>query len=51
MYPMWLLDQDAAFELKQRLDGSDTRCLSGVDGLLELTGYLMWILFLSLLVV
>jgi 1-deoxy-D-xylulose-5-phosphate reductoisomerase len=29
-------DQDAAFELKQRLDGSDTRCLSGVDGLLEL---------------
>lgn len=29
-------DQDAALELKQRLDGSDTRCLSGVDGLLEL---------------
>jgi 1-deoxy-D-xylulose-5-phosphate reductoisomerase len=29
-------DQKAASELKQRLDGSDTRCLSGVDGLLEL---------------
>jgi 1-deoxy-D-xylulose-5-phosphate reductoisomerase len=29
-------DQKAASELKQRLGGSDTRCLSGVDGLLEL---------------
>ncbi|MDD3313899.1 MAG: 1-deoxy-D-xylulose-5-phosphate reductoisomerase [Syntrophaceticus sp.] len=30
-------DQDAALELKQRLDGSDDICcLSGVDGLLEL---------------